>query len=190
MNIFLAINLGLLFGFVLQKVGAANPKKIINMLRLKDFHLMKVILFAIGFSSLVLFLLLTLNIIDNSHISVKSSYIGVIVGGGILGLGWAIAGFCPGTGVVAAGAGRKDALFFVAGGLIGAFIYMLLHEYLANLFLFAKLGGKATLAVTGNENFPALLSDIPGFIVAGIIAIIFITIAWKLPVHNNNNTNN
>ena len=45
MNIILAIVLGLLFGFILQKIGAANPQITINMLRLKDFHLMKAIFF-------------------------------------------------------------------------------------------------------------------------------------------------
>lgn len=181
MNIFLAIVLGLLFGFILQKVGAANPQKIINMLRLKDLHLMKAILLGIGISSLVLFALLTVGIIDISHISVKSSYVGVLVGGGLLGLGWAIAGFCPGTALVAVGAGRKDALWFVAGGLLGAFVYMVLYGLVKDSLLFNKLGGKITLAHTGNENFPALLPDLPAIAVAGTIALIFIFIAWKLP---------
>lgn len=181
MTIFLAIILGFLFGFVLQKIGAANPERIINMLRLRDFHLMKAILLGIGVSSLLLFILLSIGVIDSSHISVKSSYVGVIVGGGILGLGWAIAGFCPGTGVVAAGAGRGDALFFILGGLFGAFIYTLLHESLADTVLFDKLGGKVTLAVTGSEKFPAILSDISGVFVAGVIAVVFIGIAYALP---------
>ena len=181
MNIFLAIVIGFLFGFVLQKVGAANPQKIINMLRLKDFHVMKAILLGIGFSSLGLFILLAVGIVEVSHISVKSSYLGVIIGGGILGLGWVISGFCPGTGVVAAGAGRKDAMIFILGGLLGAFIYMVSYEMLVGSALFEKLGGKITIAITGSEKFPALLDNIPGIIVAGIIAIVFIIFAWKLP---------
>ncbi|MDP0561892.1 MAG: YeeE/YedE thiosulfate transporter family protein [Candidatus Endonucleobacter sp. (ex Gigantidas childressi)] len=181
MNILLAIILGLLFGFVLQKAGAANPQKTINMLRLKDLHLMKAILLGIGVSSLMLFLLLSTGIIDSSHLSIKSSYVGVTVGGGILGIGWAVAGFCPGTGIVAVGAKRKDALSFIAGCLIGAFAYMLLYEYLLSMFLFDKLGGKATLAITGNDNFLAFFPNFPGIIVAGIIAVILIVIAWKLP---------
>jgi hypothetical protein len=49
MDIVLAIILGIFFGFALQRVGATNPQNIINMLRLKDLHLMKAIFFAIGF---------------------------------------------------------------------------------------------------------------------------------------------
>lgn len=181
MNIFLAIILGLLFGFVLQKAGAANPQKIINMLRLKDLHLMKAIFLGIGSSSLILFALLAAGVIDVAHLSVKSSYVGVIAGGAILGLGWALSGFCPGTGIVGFGAGRKDALWFVLGGLVGACIYMLLYGFLEGSFLFAKLGGTSTLAATGSGEFPALLPDLPGLVVAGVIAVVFIIIAWKLP---------
>ncbi len=53
MNIVLAIILGLLFGFILQKAGAANPQRILGMLRLNDLHLAKVILFAIGINKLM-----------------------------------------------------------------------------------------------------------------------------------------
>ncbi len=47
---------------------------------------MKAIFFAIGSSSTLLFLLMSVGVIDAGHRSVKSSYIGVIVGGALLGL--------------------------------------------------------------------------------------------------------
>jgi len=181
MNIVLAIIFGLLFGFVMQKIGAANPQIIIDMLRLKNFHLMKAIFLGIGLSSLVLFALTGIGVIDSANFDVKASYVGVIIGGAILGTGWAISGFCPGTGLVAAGAGRKDALSFLFGGLLGAFIFMLMYGSLATTFLFNSLGGKVTLATSGNKEFAALLPSLPGIIVAGVIAIVFIILAWILP---------
>ncbi len=181
MEIIKAILLGFLFGFVLQKIGAANPQKIIDMLRLRDFHLMKAIFLGIGISSLGLFGMMAAGIIDPSHISVKSSYIGVIVGGLLLGAGWAISGFCPGTGVVAAGSGRGDSMFFILGGLTGAFLFTLSYASLKETFLFNKLGGKITLVATGNEKFASLLPSAPAIAVAGGIAVAFIAIAMLLP---------
>ncbi|MBW1646244.1 MAG: YeeE/YedE family protein, partial [Deltaproteobacteria bacterium] len=168
-------------GFVLQKAGAANPQKIIGMLRLRDFHLMKAILLGIGSSSLGLFLLLAAGLVPVAHLGVKSSYVGVVVGGAILGVGWALAGFCPGTGVVAVGAGRRDAWSFTIGGLVGAFIFMLVYGRLQGTVLFHGLGGKATLAATGSPKFPALFPAVPGLVVAGVIAAVFILAAWLLP---------
>jgi uncharacterized membrane protein YedE/YeeE len=182
MEIFLAIFIGLLFGFVLQKAGAANPQRIIDMLRLKDFHLMKAILSGIGLSSFVLFALMALGIIDNGNLSVKTAHIGVIIGGAILGLGWAISGFCPGTGVVAAGARRKDAIFFILGGLAGAFVFTLVYGCLGTTSVFNEIGGgKATLAETGVEKYTTLVPSVPAIVIAGGIAIVLIFIAWKLP---------
>lgn len=181
MNIILAIVIGFLFGFILQKIGASNPQKIINMLRLKDFHLMKTILFAIGLSNILLFTLLLFGIVDISHLSIKSSYIGVIVGGGIMGLGWAISGFCPGTGLVALGEGRKDGLSFVLGGMIGALLLTLVYDKIKDTILFFDLGGKMTLAVTNVEGTTALFPSIFGIFIAGGIGVIFIVIAFILP---------
>ncbi len=181
MTILLAIIIGLFFGFVLQKVGAADPRMILGMLRLRNLHLMKAILLAIGLSSLLLFALLALDLIDAGHFSIKSSYIGVIIGGAILGAGWAMAGFCPGTGVVALGAGRKDAWVFIAGGLLGAFAFMTVYATLKGSFLFDKLGGKVTLANTTNDKYPVLIDNAPAIVVAGGIALVFIIIAFLLP---------
>ena len=181
MQIILAIVLGVLFGFVLHRVGASNPQRIIDMLRLKDFHLMKAILFGIAVSSTLLFAGMAIGVIDASHMSVKTSYWGVIAGGMILGLGWAVAAYCPGTGVAALGDGRKDALFFVLGGLAGAFVYMLVYANVESTGLLEKiLGGKSTLAMT-ETSYPALLENIPGIAVAFAIALIFAIIAWALP---------
>ncbi len=181
MNIVLAIILGIFFGFALQRVGATNPQNIINMLRLKDLHLMKAIFFAIGISSALLFLLMTAGIIDAGHLSVKSSYIGVIVGGALLGLGFAVAGYCPGTSLTALADGRKDALFFIGGGLLGALIYTVVYGSIKGSWLFDKIAGGKVMLATGSDKFQSLLPIIPGTLLAATIGIVFMLIAWKLP---------
>jgi hypothetical protein len=182
MNIIFAIILGTAFGFALDRAKASNPQKIINMLRLKDFHLMKVILFAIGFSSLLLFILLALNIINPGHLSVKPAYSGVIIGGAILGLGFAVGGYCPGTCIVAAGRGRKDALFFIVGGLLGAFIYMLVFGVIENTALFTQIfGGTVGLAETNPEKYQSLFGNLPALAISGPIALVFMAVAFLLP---------
>ncbi|MDX2432353.1 MAG: YeeE/YedE thiosulfate transporter family protein [Bacteroides sp.] len=182
MNIILAIIIGFFFGFALDQAQASNPQKIIGMLSLKDFHLMKVILFAIGFSSLLLFILLSLNVIDPGHLSVKPTYYGVILGGAILGLGFALGGFCPGTCVVALGRGRKDAAAFLLGGLLGAFAYMLVFGLIQDFALFDKFaGGAVSIAETNPAKFSSLTPKLPSLLVAGPIAIVFMLIAFLLP---------
>ncbi|PHS14418.1 MAG: hypothetical protein COA86_15880 [Kangiella sp.] len=184
MTIILALAIGGLFGFVLHRVGAGNPQNLINMLRLQDLHLAKVILFAIGSSSLVLFVLLATGLINESHISIKAAYSGVIFGGLIFGIGFAIAGYCPGTCLVGFGGGRKDALFFVLGGLVGAIIFTLSYSWINSTFpsLFEGIaGGKTTIADTGIEKFGGMMDSIPALAVAAVIAVVFMLGAWKLP---------
>ncbi|WP_051011843.1 DUF6691 family protein [Alcanivorax hongdengensis] len=180
MELILAIVLGTAFGFVLQRIGAADPDKIIGMLRLTDLHLMKTILCAVGVSSGLLFLGMAAGLIDSSHLSVKESYTGVVVGGLVLGVGWAVSGFCPGTGVVAAGTGRRDALVFIVGGLIGAGIFTVSYVALKETAIFdSLLGGKSTLADTGA--YPSLLTG-NGTLVAVLVAVFLIGLSIALPL--------
>ena len=82
----------------------------------------------------------------------------------------------------ALGDGRKDAVFFVIGGLVGAFIYILIYGRLSSTWVLEKiLGGDSTLALTPGTGYPAIIDSIPGVAVALVIAIVFAVIAWMLP---------
>jgi uncharacterized membrane protein YedE/YeeE len=47
----------------------------------------------------------------------------LVLGSGIFGLGWGLSGFCPGPSIAAAGAGVKDALWFVAAMVAGMLLF-------------------------------------------------------------------
>lgn len=181
-KILLAIAIGGAFGFALDRVGATNPGYIIGMLRLTKLHLMKTILLAIGVSSLVMFGGLLAGVIDPAHLSVKTAYIGVFIGGLLLGTGFAASGYCPGTGLAAAATGRKDALFFVLGGLVGAGAYMGSYAWVKSTgVLDSILGGKTTLGPIAGTDYPALISGISGEIIGIVMGLVFIAIAFALP---------
>ncbi|MBB96285.1 MAG: hypothetical protein CML68_17040 [Rhodobacteraceae bacterium] len=180
-HILLAIVLGLAFGVVLDRVGASNPSYIGKMLNLTNLNLAKSILLAIGVGSVLMFAGQRLGLVDVGHMSVKAAYVGVFIGGLMLGAGWALSGFCPGTGVVAAGAGRRDALFFVAGGLLGAAAYMVTYPaWKASGLLDPVGGGKVTLGAVPGATYDGLMA-LPGDVVGIVLGLGFIALAFALP---------
>lgn len=180
MKILLAILLGSFFGFSLYKVQATNSKKLLAMLRLEDLHLAKVILFAIGFSSVLLSIANWIGIFDINHLSVKSLNLGVILGGAIFGLGFGYAGTCPGTCVGASGTSNfKKAISTIIGGLVGALAFTLSYEHLNNLGLISGFDfGKLTL-FSISPKYPAVFNI--GYIGLFSIGLIFMIGALLLP---------
>ena len=65
---------------------------------------MRTILLAIGVGAVLLFGGLLTGFVDPGHMSVKAAQLAVPVGGALLGAGFAVAGYCPGTGLAAAAA--------------------------------------------------------------------------------------
>lgn len=181
-TIILAIVIGAAFGAALDRIGATTPAIILRMLNLSNLHLMKTILMAIGVAAVMMFAGQMLGLIEVGHMSVKTAYFGVLVGGLIFGGGWAVSGYCPGTGLSAAAAGRRDAMVFVAGGLLGAAVYMVSYSAIKSTGLLDGLfGGKATVASIPGTDYPALFEGMPGDIVGIILGLAFIAIAWFLP---------
>ena len=181
-HIILAIVIGAAFGFVLDRVGATNPGYIISMLRLGNLHLMKTILLAIGVSSVIMFAGLMAGIIDPGHLDIKAAYLGVFIGGALLGVGFAAAGYCPGTGLAAAATGRKDALFFTAGGLLGAAAYIGHFAWVESTGVLESVaGGKTTLGKISGTEYPALFEAVSGETIGIIMGLVFIAVAFALP---------
>lgn len=142
----LGLLLGILFGVGLYYAGATNRVIISNMLKLKDLILMKIIIFAIGFSMFLLYISVALNIIPISHFNIKPMNIGVIFGSGILAIGFGMIGLCPGTAIASFGAGYLKSIYVILGGIVGAFLFTKLYPIFKSIGLFENvLGGKTTL---------------------------------------------
>ena len=174
MQIVLALVIGGLFGFVLDRIGATNPTVLINMLGLKALGLMKAILLAIGVGSILMFGGQMAGVVDvGPHVGQDSLRRVSSSAGLLLGAGWAISGFCPGTGVCAAATGRRDALFFIAGGLLGVAAYMVTYPSVkATGMLDAIAGGKVTLGTVPGAKYDGLTA-LPGDVLGMVLGLVF-----------------
>ena len=106
------------FGFLLRKAYVTRFPVIVGQLLLKDFTVMKVMMTAIAFGSLGIYLL------PHSSLLIDPTPLaGALIGGGIFGVGMAVMGFCPGTGIGALADGSRDMWFGVLGMIVGAGIY-------------------------------------------------------------------
>lgn len=115
---------GLVFGFVLQRVGATDYDAIAKMFLLEDLHLAGVIGIAMVVAGIGLGLVrrarTTPWVRYAEVVKPKPMKPGLVLGAMLFGVGWAVTGTCPGTGLAQLGEGQLMALFTVAGMLLGA----------------------------------------------------------------------
>jgi uncharacterized protein len=124
LDLLLAVLIGIGFGFALEQAGFSSSRKLAGMFYGYDTTVIKVFFTAaivalIGSQLLSYFGLLNLNLVYVNEFYVTSS----IVGGIIMGAGFIMGGFCPGTGLCALSIGKIDAMVFFLGGLTGAFFF-------------------------------------------------------------------
>jgi uncharacterized membrane protein YedE/YeeE len=111
---------GVLFGFALENAGFGSPAKLTAQFRLTDWSVFKVMFTAIVVAAVGLWGLRVIGLLEADSLFVPQALVmASAVGGALIGLGFAIGGYCPGTSMVGMASGRLDALVFVVGLFIG-----------------------------------------------------------------------
>jgi len=120
--VFLLIGLG--FGAALEQSGFGDSRNLAAQFYLHNMRVLKTMFSAILTACLLLFLSAAMGWLDFSKIFVNQTYLWPgIVGGLIMGVGFVIGGYCPGTSLVSAASLKGDGAMFVAGTLVGAGIF-------------------------------------------------------------------
>ena len=153
---------GLAFGFLLQKGGVGKFNVLIGQLLLQDWTVAKIMLTAILVGMIGVF---TLHHFAKVNLHIKPTRIGSnIIGGLLFGAGFALLGYCPGTGAAALGQGSWDALFGMAGLVAGSWIFA---EFSASLKRTVEKWGDL-----GKVLLPDLLHVPRGVFVAGFAVML------------------
>jgi hypothetical protein len=124
MEALIAVLLGFGFGFVLERAGFGSGCKLTAQFRLTDWSVFKVMFTAIVVAAVGMYVFDLLGLLEAGSVYVPVPYMWAIaVGGALIGAGFAVGGYCPGTAAVGLVTGRLDALVFFAGILVGTYVF-------------------------------------------------------------------
>ncbi|MEI7525394.1 MAG: YeeE/YedE thiosulfate transporter family protein [Mariniphaga sp.] len=147
---FFAVILGMGFGFALEASGFSSSRKIIGTFFGYDFVVVKVFFTAAIVASLGLLYFSYLGLLDFSTLYIQPTFLtSAIVGGIIMGIGFAMGGFCPGTSLCATAVGRIDGLVFFGGMFIGVFLFSESFPLFENMYYSGSEGAKMVNTVFG-----------------------------------------
>ncbi len=150
LNLFFALLLGIGFGYVLEQAGFSSAKKLAGVFYGYDFVVLRVF-FTAGITAMIGLLYFNhLGWIDMNLVYINPTFLySAIAGGVIMGFGFILGGYCPGTSIVAAVTGKIDAFLFIAGMLTGIFVFghfyhqfesLYTGHFLGNIFVYDSLG--------------------------------------------------
>lgn len=163
-----ALTSGILFGYVLEQAGFASPCKLTAQFRLTDWSVFKVMFTAILVAAIGILLLQTDDTFGSTGFYVPQVILGAVaIGGALIGAGFAVGGYCPGTAVVGAMSGRLDGFIFAFGMLAGIWLFSASFDsaWMQTLLNAGRIEAKT---------LPALLGVSPWIIVAAMIAMAWV----------------
>ena len=140
-NLIIALISGIGFGFALEQAGFSSTKKLVGLFYGNDFTVLKVF-FTAGVTGMIGVLLLAhFGFLDVSLIYINPTFLwSALIGGAIMGLGFIIGGFCPGTSVCAASIGKIDGLAFVFGSVLGVIVFAEAYPFFEGIYLAENWG--------------------------------------------------
>lgn len=127
--------IGIIFGIVMYKSEAASWFRIYEMFRFDSFHMYGIIgsALAVGILGVYLIKKYKLRSVEGEPIKFtpkEKGFSKYMFGGIIFGLGWALAGSCPGPIYTLIGAGYISIIVVLIGALLGTFIYGVIKDKL------------------------------------------------------------
>ncbi|MGD8633621.1 MAG: YeeE/YedE thiosulfate transporter family protein [Anaerolineales bacterium] len=116
--------IGFFFGFVLEISGFGNSEKLAGQFYFKELTVLKVMFTAIVVGMVLIYGASAVGLLDINLIWINPTYLWPgIVGGLIMGVGFVIGGFCPGTSLVASATLKVDGMLFALGTAFGIFLF-------------------------------------------------------------------
>lgn len=162
-SFFVAAMLGLGFGFFLERAGFGSARKLTAQFYLRDLSVLKVMFSAIVTAMLGVYALSSVGMLDLAQVYLTPTFVvPQLIGGLVLGAGFIIGGYCPGTSMAGVATGRIDALVFALGLFVG------LAVFAEGFGLFASWHETTAL---GKLTLPSWLGVPYGAVVAAVAAL-------------------
>ncbi len=135
LNFIVALFVGIAFGFILEQAGFSTSKKLVGLFYGYDFTVLRVF-FTAGLVAMIGVIAFDhWGLLDISLVYINPTFLwSAVIGGLIMGIGFVVGGFCPGTSVCAAAIGKIDAMIFIAGSFIGVLIFAEGYPLFENLY--------------------------------------------------------
>jgi uncharacterized membrane protein YedE/YeeE len=169
LSLLVAFALGLGFGFFLERAGFGSARKLAAQFYLYDMSVFKVMFTAIVTAMLGVTYLGWIGWLDLDLVYLVPTYLWPqVVGGLVLGVGFVIGGYCPGTSVAALATGRIDAMVYALGIFAGTFVYAEVYPSIKG-FVNADAMGQVTL--------PGLFG-LPWGLVVFVVVVIAVAGFW------------
>lgn len=146
----IAILLGMAFGFILEASGFSSSRNIVGVFYGYNFVVLRVFFTAVIVAMVGLLYFDYFGWLDLSKIYILPTYLTpMIFGGVIMGIGFIIGGFCPGTSIPAIAIGKLDALFYTIGIYIGIYLFSIGFPLYESFYGSGNLGNITLTQATG-----------------------------------------
>lgn len=141
-NSLLAFIIGIFFGIALEQGGLSSTRKMMGLFYGYDMVVLRVFLTAVVTAVVGLSYFHYLGWMDFDLVYINPTFVwSLVIGGAMVGIGFVVGGYCPGTGFAAASIGKIDAIAFIGGITLGVFFYAETFELIfQDLYNAAALG--------------------------------------------------